>query len=578
MSITLPFALIYLVCQQVLKTRVWLQDYLDSHRVLLDEARDRKAELEQSRSDWIHVSRQLALANERLASLRLTAEKAHADKASFVARVSHEFRTPLNIIIGMVALMVESPEIYAEKFPKKAMEQLRIVYSNCQHLASMIDDVLDLSQAEAGKMVLRRANVDIQETIQTALSVVRPLAQEKGLILTFAAPSEVPTVYCDSVRVRQVILNLLSNALRYTDSGYVSVSLQVKGQALQIGVSDTGPGIPPEETVRIFEPFACANQRLLRERAGSGLGLSISQELVKQHGGRMWLETELGAGSSFYFELPISAPLPPVELPSSHIREDWIWRQRASRADLAEVVSRQRFIVCETGGALRNALQHYEERAELLYVDDPREAAQELQTSPAHALLIGSDSPDTLWPKLVDAREHAPITPIIGCCTSTPQQPNLSPAVVRYLEKPILKENLIAAIKSISGRVGRVLVADDDADTREWLETVLRAYDATIEVVAVDCGTKALEVMEREHPDLLLLDVVMTGMTGWEVLAHLETNVSLKETPVIMISARDLLEKPPRGEILMATIEHGLSMGKVLSLSAALSSIMLGPD
>jgi len=577
LQIWLLLGLVYATCWRQRKTQIWLQEYFSSHRRLLDEARDRRAELEQSRSDWIHASRQLVLANERLASLKLCADEARRGKADFVARVSHEFRTPLNIIIGMVSLMVEAPQVYGQEFPSKAMDQLRIVYKNCQHLASMIDDVLDLSQCEAGKVSLRRTRVDIGQIIDTALDVVKPLAEQKGLQLIFGEREQVPPLDCDGVRVRQVILNLLSNATRYTEKGTVSVSLHALPSRVRVGVSDTGPGIPPHEKERIFEAFGRGDKAILSGQLGSGLGLAISRELIAMHGGTMWLETQEGVGSTFYFELPMTIPAPLVRAPVGQIREDWIWRQRTSWADLSQAVSRRRIIVCGAGEALKGALAHYDDRAELVCLDSLADAIGQARDLPADAIIVNASRPDDLWRDMSLAREAISSTPIIGCCWP-PTKAKFGRVIASYITKPVDKEELLAAISALERRVQRVLVADDDADTREFLRTLLASYDPRIGVQMATCGQAAIAAASLLRPDLILLDVVMPDMTGWDVLARLESNGLLGETAVLMVSALDPFDEPLRSECFVATIGGGVSVGKMLSSSSVLSTLFLGPD
>ena len=245
---------------------------LPAHPKAAEEVRSRRAEVEQALADLEHANRQLALANERMAVLRAIAEEAQKSKTEFVARVSHEFRTPLNMIIGLVDLLVETPEVYGEALPTAFFEDLKIVHRNCEHLSSMVSDVLDLSQVEAGRVALHQERVNLAELIDGAVAVVASLLERKGLALAVEVPPDLPVIYCDPTRIRQVVLNLVSNAVRFTERGGITIRAAQEGDAVQVSVADTGPGITPEDALRIFEPFCQGNARPLarsgRQRAG----------------------------------------------------------------------------------------------------------------------------------------------------------------------------------------------------------------------------------------------------------------------------------------------------------------------
>ena len=325
-------ALVWAAHRQVVEQGMWLEGHYETTRTMLQDARQHELELNHLREDWQNTLRQLALANERLAALRMVAEEARKSKAAFVAGVSHEFRTPLNIIIGMVNLMVEAPEIYDGEFPPHAMEQLRIVYENCQHLTAMIDDVLDLSRVEAGRMTLHKQPVDLGELVRVSLAAVHPLIMEKGLRLGVTIADGLPAVLCDRTRIRQIILNLVSNAARLTEEGGIDVTLERSDHHVRIGVSDTGPGIARVDSERIFEPFRQGTGTTWRAKGGSGLGLSLSRTFVELHGGRIWFESELGLGTTFIVELPIAEQPGHASRSDRWIKRDWLWLERGRRS------------------------------------------------------------------------------------------------------------------------------------------------------------------------------------------------------------------------------------------------------
>ena len=300
-----------------------------------------------------------------MAALRQLAEDERKAKEVFVARVSHEFRTPLNVIIGMVSLMVDNPRLYGE-FPARAMEHLETVYRTCKHLASMIDDVLDLSQADSGRVTIHRERVPLRDILDTSLNVVRPLLDRKGLALSLELADDLPEIDCDRVRIRQVILNLLSNAARFTDEGGITVTACQQGADVLIDVADSGPGIAAEDVDRIFQPFVQGGNDPLRTRGGSGLGLSISKQFVELHGGRIWLESEPGKGTVFHVQLPVAAPPPPAANAARWMVEDWSWYEGRNGPGLKDDQYRPRVVVYDETGELRHALDRRTEEVEVV--------------------------------------------------------------------------------------------------------------------------------------------------------------------------------------------------------------------
>jgi len=553
---------------------------LEAAQTIAEEARKRKAELEELREDWLNSSRQLALANERLSALRVLAEEARKSKAAFVAKVSHEFRTPLNIIIGMVNLMIEAPEIYAEPFPERAMEQLQIVYRNCQHLSSMIEDVLALSQVESGRMTLRREYVALEGVIDSAVTVVRPLAEQKRLSLSLSIPRDLPEVYCDRTRLRQVILNLLSNAARLTDRGEIRVGVEAQGSHVTIRVADTGPGISPEDAGRIFEPFMQGGGVDLQREGGSGLGLSISRQFVQLHGGRMWLESEVGRGTTFFVELPISEPVPHAARPDRWIRSDWMWVERSFRTErfgMADQALRPRMILCGADTGLSTDLAHFADQVEFVEVSGLEEALAQLQRGPAHALVINAASPSRLVAAVESARVRLNDTPVIGLCYPPRFEHARSAGASDYLVKPLTHGQLSDAISALGRPLRQVLIVDDEDDARQLLAYYLQAYDREIEVIAVGTGAQALDCLRRRQPDLLLVDLVMPDMDGWQVLEEKAADETIRDIPTIIVSAQDPGEGPPRGALLIGTISQGLTVGQGVTCACELAAHLMEP-
>jgi signal transduction histidine kinase len=223
-------------------------------------------------------------------------------KSQFLANMSHELRTPLNAILGYTELIID--QIYGET-PERMQAVLTRVQANGKHLLGLINDVLDLSKIEAGQLELSIANYSIRELVDSVLAAVESLAKAKELALKVELPQQLPVGRGDERRLSQVLLNLVGNAIKFTDVGEIAISATAMNGCYTVAVSDTGPGISPDDQARIFDEFQQADSSPTKRKAGTGLGLSIARRIVEMHGGRIWVESALGRGSTFFVTVPV---------------------------------------------------------------------------------------------------------------------------------------------------------------------------------------------------------------------------------------------------------------------------------
>jgi signal transduction histidine kinase len=248
----------------------------------------------------------LAIQNARL--FREIEEKGHEleiankHKSEFLANMSHELRTPLNAILGYTELILDN--IYGD-VPEKIQDVLERLEKNGRHLLNLINDVLDLSKIEAGQLSLSLNEYSMEELIQTVFVSVESLAAEKKLNLKVEVSEDAGAGKGDEQRLAQVVLNLVGNAIKFTDKGEVKVKASVSDETFLVSVSDTGPGLSEADQQKIFEEFQQADGSSTRKKGGTGLGLSISKKIIEMHGGRIWVESKLGKGSTFRFRLPV---------------------------------------------------------------------------------------------------------------------------------------------------------------------------------------------------------------------------------------------------------------------------------
>ena len=559
----------------------WISGFLERAQQSVDDARERKADLEQSTVDLANANRQLALANERVVALRHIAEDAEKAKTAFVSKVSHEFRTPLNMIIGLVDLMAEHPEIYAFEPSPKMEEAMEVVLRNCRHLAALVDDVLDLTRVEAGRLTLHREHVDLVRVVQEAVDAVRPLTDSKSLVLRLDAPAGLPTVYCDETRIRQVVLNLVSNAARFTDQGSITIAVRSVDGRIKIAVSDTGPGVPQQEVERIFEPFYQGSGLAVRGRGGSGLGLSISHQFVRLHGGRMWVESIVGSGSTFFFELPVAPLAAATARPGHWIREDWVWREGSFRTDGGSrppAPLRPRLVVHDQTGALYSEMARYRDEIDLVPAASVAEAVAQAEHHASAAIMINTPTPAPLPHLVAQVARESPSTPVVGSSIPAVTEAALAAGASGYLVKPVARLDLEGILSSTGRQARRVLVVDDDPEAAELFHQMLRATDPALEIEEAFGGQEAIDQLLVKPFDLVLLDIAMPDLNGWQVLDRMRELGFLTSTQVHFITAQDPADRPPLTPVMTLALGDGLSVPTLMQGTLELARLLLTPD
>lgn len=282
-----------------------LQNY-QRERKTNDELFEKRHALQLSLKRSEVLSETLQEANQELERAKQTAEEAKNFRGQFLANMSHELRTPLNAIIGFSETMLQFPIMYDnEALPTAYERDLNQIYSSGRQLLHVINDILDLAKVDAGKLEVHFTSVDIAPLVNAAMSTTKGLLGSKPVLLDKDIPESLPKVWADETRLRQVLLNLYSNAAKYTDEGSIKVKARIVGEEIEVGITDTGIGISKENQALLFQEFQQARAGGRDARSGTGLGLAISKQLLTLMGGRIWLESEEGKGSTFYFTVKI---------------------------------------------------------------------------------------------------------------------------------------------------------------------------------------------------------------------------------------------------------------------------------
>lgn len=533
----------------------------------LAEQRTREAQAHRSKlltvlNDLDRAYYRLWRANEALAWARQQAEEARQAKARFVANVSHELRTPLNLIIGFSEMMVTAPESYGQPLPPAYRGDLNAIYRNAKHLSDLIDDVLDLSKIEADSMPLSKERGDLRQIVEEAARMIQGMVEAKGLTLTLELPPEPVPLLLDITRIRQVVLNLLSNAARFTEEGGITVRLTVEGDQATVTVTDTGPGIPADLLPRVFEEFYQVDDSIRREHGGTGLGLAISKRFVELHGGRIWAKSEVGRGSTFGFSLPIS-PLP---------KEAAAYQPAYEVLPFGEGAERILIVRHDDPSAASMIQRHFEGYRMVLARSDAELLDAATRLCPTAVIV---DTKDKVRVEALLRETRCDEVPVISCPLPTRPKMALELQTTDYLLKPVTREAVRQALDRISRPFSKVLIVDDDPAMVRLLTRMMHAECPHAQVFQAYGGVMALDIARNERPDLMLLDLLMPGMDGLAVLEQVRADPSLADMMVIVVTATELGEQAANlsGEMTL-TIPTPLPVSEWLRLLRSVTTTL----
>ncbi len=447
-------------------------------------------------------------------------------KDEVVSTVSHELRTPLTSVRGFAELMLES------EFPAEKRRQfLSIIHGETIRLTTLINDFLDLQRMESGRQVYHFEGLDLGELLRESLALFTRAGGKHSLCLE--TPGTLPPVQADRDRIRQVLANLLSNAMKFSpQGGEVAVGARQEGAHMVVWIADQGIGIPPEAIAKLFGKFFRVDNLETRNIGGTGLGLALVKRIVEAHQGRVWVESEVGRGSTFFFSLPVAEQAPPTmpvaEAPTPGATDILLVEDDQAFAQLL----REHF---EGLGLTMTATSYAEQALELARPLSPRLLLVDIHLA----------GPMDGWDLLVALKSDPALQSIPMIMISASEEANvrgLALAGADYVLKPISPEWLRQAIRrhlpSLSGK--RVLVVDDDAAFRRTVVELLAA-EGDIQVEEAADGREALSRMAQNMPDLLLLDLLILEMDGFEVLHKLRADRRAVNLPVLVVTGKDLL-------------------------------------
>ncbi len=481
---------------------------------------------------------QIAVAIENARSYEL-AQKAYQEirevdrlKSQFLANMSHELRTPLNSIIGFSRVILKGID---GPINEVQQQDLTSIYNSGQHLLGLINNVLDLSKVEAGKMELQFSDVSIPDIINTVMSTAIGLVKDKSIRLEQKIEPNLPIVVADATRVRQVLLNFVSNAAKFTEEGLISIDAKTVTSPdgkpeVMIMVSDTGDGIAEADRDKLFQPFSQVDDSPTRKTGGTGLGLSICRSFIELHKGRIGLlESEVGKGSTFFFTLPIQV------------------KEEETIADTSTLPYQINTILSiDDDQQVINLYERFLQPSgyRIVSLTDPKKAVEKAKEIKPFAITLDIMMPEKDGWQVLHELKNDPATrdiPIIVCSIMEDEEKGFSIGASDYLVKPFLQEDLINALNRLNrdGKINQILVIDDSADDLRLIEKSIQE-NSKFKVITAQGGKAAIEILQTARPDAILLDLFMPDMNGFDLLEKFRSDPDMRKTPVIIVTGADL--------------------------------------
>jgi signal transduction histidine kinase/DNA-binding response OmpR family regulator len=479
---------------------------------------------------------QLQNTNAELEEARRNAEVANRSKSAFLANMSHELRTPLNAIIGYSELLEEDATDMGEQ---AFVTDLQKIKGAAKHLLSLINDVLDLSKIEAGKMELFVETFSVPAMVRDVVATIQPLVQKNGNILEVDCDPNLGEMRADLTKLRQSLFNLLSNASKFTERGKISLTVERANGRMLFRVRDTGIGISPEQIGRLFQAFTQADASTTRKFGGTGLGLAISQRFCQMMNGEIRVESEMGKGTIFTIDLPVRVEVKTVQNPA---QSDILSAEMVDAAPGAPVV-----LAIDDDATIRDLLQRYlaKEGYAVYTAGTGEEGLQKARDIKPDVITLDVMMPSMDgWAVLAQLKEDSQTAeiPVIMLTMVEDHTMGYALGATDYLNKPVERTKLLSVLERHRTRqnqkVGRVMVVEDDLTTRMMTRRLLEKEG--LDVIEASNGRVGLERLTKERPDLILLDLMMPEMDGFEFVMKLRQRKDWSYIPVVVISAKDI--------------------------------------
>ncbi len=511
---------------------------------------------------------QVAMAFNNVASELMVARdqalESNRAKSAFLANMSHELRTPLNAIIGYSELIEEEMR---DEGNNTYIGDLTKIQQAATHLLTLINDILDLSKIEAGKMELFVETFSIPHMVQDIRTTIMPLIEKNGNRLEITLQEGIPEMHSDLTKTRQVLLNLLSNASKFTVKGLIQLTVTTSREQDQewvnFTITDSGIGMTPEQLIKLFKDFTQADSTTTRKYGGTGLGLSISRRFAQMMGGDITVTSQINVGSSFTLKLPLKLPGEAVEVMTSEAMPQMTDKRRKTRTQSLPMI-RGTVLAIDDDLTARDLITRFMLK-EGFIVHTAQDGAEGIRLAREHCpdvILLDVMMPrKDGWSVLNSLKADPDLASIPVILVTMVSDQNLGYALgaADYITKPIDRERLMNVIRKYECAVPvcSVLVVDDEPPVREILERTLANVGWYVRTASD--GLDALEAMRQETPQIILLDLMMPHMDGFQFLAEIRQVEAWKDIPVIVVTAMDL--SPEDHERLTGSVQQVLMKG-----------------
>lgn len=513
------------------------QEPMEEIRLQNQELMQALTELRKKQEDLVRINSELQDTNRGVLALYNELDKKAAQltqannlKASFLSNMSHEFRTPLNSIVALSSILLDKMD---GELTLEQEKQVNFIHKAADDLSSMVNDLLDLAKIDAGKSFIDRREVSIEKLFSGLHGMLKPMLNNKTLTLSFDEPEGIPLLYTEEGKLAQILRNFISNAIKFTEHGEIRVSAQLSTNKRSVifAVADTGIGIAEEDQSRIFDEYAQVDSAQKKTIKGTGLGLSICKKLSNLLGGSVSVESQLGVGSTFYAVIPVRSA------DSGKTHED--------SGESVNDISQYPVLVIDSDEAPHALYSEFLSHTDYYIVSAKsiKEARELLKQIKPLAIILDILFPEEDgWSFLMELKAD-PATrniPVIIASVLHEQNRDLLLDIDDYCTKPLNRKWLLNRLRMLSQRVPikTILIVDDEEVDRYILKGLLS--DGKHRILETASGLQALQLAETEQPDVIFLDLIMSEMSGFEVLHKLKENVATRHIPVIINTSKVL--------------------------------------